>query len=352
MPALLMMITDAGLDALVDAENAVTGPIEIVSVGLTDTPFVMAPTLTALPGEHKVIDTISGQAAADNIIHVTAYDTSAETYDVTGFGLYLDDGTLFAVYSAAALPILTKAQLAFGLFSFDIAFLNNAAANITFGNAIFSYPPATETVKGIARIATQARVDAAADAGDDFETIVTPKTLRVRLAAFFATVADALDAMTAAIGVISGRTITGTGAATGGGDLTANRQINVPIASAANIIAASGASAVGEVLTTREIGLMPRAKGSSGYMVHPGGIYEAWGEINMGAPNSANVTLPFNFPNSVRNVLIAPAFNVDNSDEADELYWPVPGSYSASGFTISSRGDGPSGPVSWRALGD
>lgn len=345
MPALIMMITDAGLDALVDAQAGVTAPIEIVSLGLTDTPFVVAPTLTALPGQDKVISTISGEAVAANIIHVTAYDTSADTYSVTGFGLYLEDGTLFAVYSNPT-PILTKAVLAFGLFSFDIAFLNNAADSITFGNAIFSYPPASQTVKGIARIATQARVDAAADAGDDAETIVTPKTLRARLAAFLSSVTAALDAFGA-------RTITGTGAATGGGDLTANRQINVPIATAANIIDSNAASPVGQVVTTRELGLMGRLKGTSGYMVHPGGIWEAWGQTSIAIGSSASVTLPVSFPNSVRNVVISAAFNPDTGgDEADEYFWPEPSSYSASGFTIGSRGDGPAGTVSWRATGD
>ena len=48
---LQMLITDAGRDALVDAEAAVTGPIEIATIGLTNTPSVMAPTPTAIPGQ-------------------------------------------------------------------------------------------------------------------------------------------------------------------------------------------------------------------------------------------------------------------------------------------------------------
>jgi hypothetical protein len=143
MDALQMMITNAGLDALVDAQNGVTTDIVITQMGLTATVFAMAPTITALPGEFKRIDAISGESVAANIIHMTAYDNSAAVYDVTGFALYLDDGTLFAVYSAAADPVMSKAALANALFAHDIAFADNAAASIAFGNAIFSYPPAT-----------------------------------------------------------------------------------------------------------------------------------------------------------------------------------------------------------------
>ena len=177
MPAIQMMITDAGLDALVDAQNAGSETIEIASMALSDTPFVMAPTLEALPGQFKVLEGVSGEVVAENIIHLTAYDVSDDSYDMTGFGLFLTDDTLFAVYSAASEPVLAKAELAFALFSHDIAFLDNAAANISFGNAVFSYPPATETIKGVAKIATTAL----ASAGTDDETIISPLKLKQML---------------------------------------------------------------------------------------------------------------------------------------------------------------------------
>ena len=82
-----MIITDAGLDALVDAQNGGSDEIEITEVGLTSTIFVAAPTLTALPGQFKLLDAVSGLSVSETVIHLTAYDTSADIYDVTGFGL-------------------------------------------------------------------------------------------------------------------------------------------------------------------------------------------------------------------------------------------------------------------------
>ena len=180
MPGLLMTITDAGLDALIDAEGGGSDDIVIAELGLTDQIFVMAPTLTALPGEFKRLDSISGEAVSDNIIHLTAYDVSAEIYDVTGFGLFLEDGTLFAAYSSDADPVLSKAELAYALFSQDISFDNSNAANITFGTAIFSYPPASKTIKGVAELAD----DDEADAGIDDLRIMTPKMVKRMIDAY------------------------------------------------------------------------------------------------------------------------------------------------------------------------
>jgi len=167
---LSMMITDAGLAAIVDAENGETEEIAITQIGLSSVPFLMAPTLTALPGEFRRLDTVSGQAVAENIIHVTAYDAEPITYDVTGFGLYSDDDVLIAVYSADADPILTKAALATSLFAIDIAFAGDIAAVIEFGDALFLNPPATETVAGVVKLST----GDLADEGDDTTTAMTP----------------------------------------------------------------------------------------------------------------------------------------------------------------------------------
>lgn len=174
MPALQMLITDAGLEAIVNAQGGGTDTILIDAIGLTDTPFIMAPTLTAVPGEFRRVDTVSGQAVAENIIHVVAYDPAAIAYDVTGFGLFDADGTLIAVYSTAADPILSKAELATSLFAMDIVLAADVAAVIEFGDALFLNPPATETVAGVAKIAT----DALADAGVDDLTIMSPKKVK------------------------------------------------------------------------------------------------------------------------------------------------------------------------------
>lgn len=84
MPSLMMIITDDGFDALVDAQGGGSDNIKISYMGLTETPFVMARTLTSLPGQFKTLETFAGQTLSENMIHLSAYDTSGATYDVTG----------------------------------------------------------------------------------------------------------------------------------------------------------------------------------------------------------------------------------------------------------------------------
>ena len=337
MPQLQMLITNAGLDALVDAENAVTGPIEIVEMGITSAPFIMAPTLTALPGQFKLIDTVNGQEIAPNVIHVTAYDTSKDVYDVTGFGFYLADGTLFAVYSHPTAPVLSKAELAYALTAVDIAFTNNAAANIVFGGALFLYPPASETVQGIARFATQAEVDAPVEGADDYRIVVTAKTLRARLAAFIATVnaiiaafiADVNDTLAdfaAQIATILGRTITGAGAAQGGGDLTANRVITVEQALEADL---EGASNV-KVLTPSNLGLVRTFTSNGRFRLF--GFEVKWGSFSAAANGPTSVTFPVGFPDGQCFAALAWGDRQDASDQ-DNHVTAIAGSQSASGFT-------------------
>ena len=146
-----LVLTTAGLDALVNAQAGNTENILIAQLGLSDKAFIASPTLDALPGEERRIATVSGQAVSENIIHMTAQDSSAETYDVRGLGLFLDDGTLFATYSQPD-PIANKTSIATFLFSVDVAFGEADAGAIEFGDATFIYPPASETVKGLSLI--------------------------------------------------------------------------------------------------------------------------------------------------------------------------------------------------------
>lgn len=172
MSGVTLVLTQAGLDALVNAEAGNTANIQISQLGLSEQSFNPAPTLTALPGEFKRLGLLSGTSASDTIIHMTGQDASDDVYDLRGFGLFLDDGTLFATFAQAD-PLFVKVSVAQFLFSVDVAFGDSAAAQIDFGDATFLYPPATEVTQGVAEIATQAEVDA----GTDDARIVTPKKL-------------------------------------------------------------------------------------------------------------------------------------------------------------------------------
>lgn len=347
MPALQMLITDAGLEAIINAQEGGTDAILIDSIGLTDTPFVMAPTLTALPGQFRVIETVSGQAVAENIIHVVAYDPALVTYDVTGFGLFDADDTLIAVYSSAADPILSKAELATSLFAMDIILSADVAAVIEFGDALFLNPPATETVPGVARIADNAE----ADAGVNDLTIMSPKKVKRRIDAAItlvtgsiAVLAAVVDGISNALTALLARTITGAGLATGGGDLSASRVITVPKATGGDITTGTDDT---KALTSLALAtaMGGRSLGVPGYISLFGLIIQ-FGNYSVAANSTTSPTFPVTFPNAC---LFANCSGGRNATGAQDNN-PHVNATSPSGFTIFSSS---SGSVSggWIAFG-
>lgn len=236
MDPIQFIITTAGLDALVNAQSGGTDPIRIMSVGITEAQFIMAPTLTSVPGELKRIDAISGQSVSETVIHMTAQDVTTDIYELRGLGLYLSDGTLFAVYSQND-PLFRKVSISFFLLALDVAFENAVAGEIMFGDTSFLLPPASETVEGVAALATQAE----ALAGADPRRIITPATLKAVIDAFGLQVDADLEALAngfdALLAALTARTITGAGLVSGGGDLSASRVLGVDAASAAETAA-------------------------------------------------------------------------------------------------------------------
>ncbi|HEX8402235.1 MAG TPA: hypothetical protein VF628_11090 [Allosphingosinicella sp.] len=218
MTPLELTITDAGLAAIQAAQGSAA--VVITGVGLTAADFVEAPTLTVLPGEFKRLVDVSGDAVDARTVHLVARDDGTDVYTVRGFGLFLADGTLLATY-AQAVPIFTKSAVSTFLLAQDIRFQAGQATSIAFGDANFLYPPATEVRKGVAEIADQPEVDA----GADDERIVTSKKLAARLAGF--------------LSAIFGRKILTAGLANGGGDLSGDRTIDVPRASPEEALAGS-----------------------------------------------------------------------------------------------------------------
>jgi hypothetical protein len=319
MPAFAMMITNAGLDAIVAAESGGTDAITINEIGLSSVPFVAAPTLDALPGEFKRLDAVSGQAIAPNIIHVTAYDPSADVYDVTGLGIYTSEGVLLAVYSADAEPVLSKAQLAAGLIMFDIAFSGDLSSLIEFGDALFLNPPASETVKGVAEIADNAE----ADAGVDDTRIMSPKKVKRVLDALAGT-------LSAAIGALQARTITGTGLATGGGDLSANRALDVKAATTETMKTGTAAD---EAITPAALSGLPRSIAQNGSCELPGtgGLVIKQGRFTAAANGSTSVSFGVAFPNECFAVITDGGLS--SASIQDNYVNVLVGTISPSGFT-------------------
>ncbi|QDK34537.1 hypothetical protein [Sphingomonas sp. IC081] len=331
MADFVLSLTDAGLAAVRAASG--TSKTVIATLGLTNTPFVPAPTLTALPGQFKQIAILSGVAPAPNVIHLTAYDQSAEVWDATGFGLFLDDGTLFGAYSGEE-TVLSKAGLAFALMAFDIAINADLVANIDFGDTNFVWPPATEETRGIARLATQGEVDEGAEG----QTIVTPRTLGNRLAAMAAAINAAItasvNALTASIAALTARKISAGGLATGGGDLSADRTITVTEASAAEITAGTAAD---KVVTPRRLGPISMSLTQNGY-IRFFGFQMAWGRFNAAANDSTAVAFAQPFPTACFSVVASGGVS-GGPDSKDNPPVVIASTITKDGFSVFSADD-------------
>lgn len=172
MSALQFTITNAGLSAI--AQAGTLGPVVISQVAIGSGTWATAPTAsaTALATEIKRITPQGSGTPAPGVIHITASDTSADAYSVYEVGLYTSTGVLFAIYGGVT-KYLEKASASVALVAIDLSLANVPVGSVTIGDANFQYPPATETVAGVAEVATNAEVAA----GTDDTRMVTPAKL-------------------------------------------------------------------------------------------------------------------------------------------------------------------------------
>lgn len=393
----ILTITTAGLDALVNAQSGATAAIQISEVGFSEAAVVVAPTITALPGEFKRIGAISGTPVSDTVIHMTAQDSSPDIYNLRSFALYLADGTLFALYSQAE-PIISKASVLNLQLAFDVAFQDSVAGDIEFGDATFLYPPASETVKGVAEIATLAEVEegvdderivtplklatilaellggfgtatetvegvielatqAEVDAGTDDQRAVTSLKLATRLAPILTAITDEVTAriadvdaeaadrqagdttLGALITALTGRTITGGGLVTGGGSLAANRVLSVAIASFAQIIAGTANNVA---ITPGGFGPIVRSFGQNGYIAlaladPANALCLQWGRATCAANGVTAVTFPVAFAQAF--AVVASGTSDNNTNRQDNYPSVKDGTINPFGFQLFSAND-------------
>lgn len=174
-PAITLVITKAGRSAIINGSQTGTQARVVVSLGVTATAFTPSENMTCLPDEVKRITTIGSNVQDRDTINLVVKDEGSDVYTVRGMGLYLDDGTLFAVYGQSE-PIFQKSSLSMVHLRTDIKVIDASisAQDIAFGDIILVTPQASQTEAGIARIATLDEVLAGELDGNAF---VTPATL-------------------------------------------------------------------------------------------------------------------------------------------------------------------------------
>lgn len=169
-----IVLTNAGLQKIINAEQTGTAPVVISQIAFGSGQYNANASQIALQNEIKRLPVISGGTDNDHSIHVAAQDTSSDSYSVYEFGLFFEDGTLFAVYSQTGTPILQKTISSVAQFECGVALQGVNVESISFGDVVFTYPYANESNPGIAEIATTEE----AQAGTDKTRIVTPFTLQ------------------------------------------------------------------------------------------------------------------------------------------------------------------------------
>lgn len=169
-----IVLTNAGLQKIINAEQTGTAPVVISQIAFGSGQYTANASQIALQNEIKRLPVISGGTDNNHSIHVAAQDTSSDAYSVYEFGLFLSDGTLFAIYSQTGTPILQKSISSVAQFECGIILQGVNVQSVSFGDVSFSYPYATEENAGIAEIATTAE----AQAGTDNTRIITPAALQ------------------------------------------------------------------------------------------------------------------------------------------------------------------------------
>lgn len=177
-----IILTEVGIEALINAQKNGTNALELSSVQFGSGKYTASETQTALLEPFKTLTTISGEPVGDNIIHISIRDTDIEEYTVNEIGVFTKEGVLFAVY-AQDTPIIHKAANSYVLLSLDFPVVSAAAGDIVItGDTNFMNPPATTETQGVVELATaQETVD-----GEDTTRAVTPKGVKKALEGFIA----------------------------------------------------------------------------------------------------------------------------------------------------------------------
>lgn len=151
--SLILTITDAGRQALINADNTGTLPLTISQIAVGSASYTPSKTQTALVNEIKRLTTFGGGPVAADTLHVTIQDSSSDSYSLGEFGLITNTGVLFAVCSDDADFILEKNSQGILLLSADTKVTTIDIDNLSFEGTNFLLPPGTNLVAGVLKLA-------------------------------------------------------------------------------------------------------------------------------------------------------------------------------------------------------
>ena len=157
-----IVLTTAGIQAVINAKETGTNAVTISEIGVGTGKYTPTKEQTQLQAQVKRMPILEGGQAGDNAIHVACKDDGPGSYEVFEFGLFLSDGTLFAVYSQNV-QIIEKQEKSNLLLAIDMKLEGVNAGNITFGDVSFSFTAATTTNAGIVELATDEETQAGTD---------------------------------------------------------------------------------------------------------------------------------------------------------------------------------------------
>lgn len=123
-------ITQAGLQAIFNAQsNGLDAKISAVALG--DVGYTPTQDRTGLGGEKSRIAIASGSMASPTQAHMTVIEDTDKTFWVKEVGFYLEDGTLFAVYSDPDKVLAYKSPDVALILAFDLAISGVPSGAIT-----------------------------------------------------------------------------------------------------------------------------------------------------------------------------------------------------------------------------
>lgn len=128
--ALQPVITQAGWQAAIRAENAEL-KIVIHSIALGDKSYTVSGNETELQHECTRVAIAQSAAITEQQLQLTALVTGNDEYWVREIGIYLEEGTLFALWSDPDNPLAYKAQNVDLVLTLDLVLTALPSDNIT-----------------------------------------------------------------------------------------------------------------------------------------------------------------------------------------------------------------------------